>query len=332
MSKIDSIKSAGAGAASFANHVIGGAVVGAAVNTAAYANGGALTNSQTAGQAFMSGAGWGAAIGGGFGVGGYKRAMKLSAAARQASGKAEPKAEAGIFEKIRHTAGDMATSLYGSVKSMTPAGKAERLAKENALINQAQNLMDNAVRNMDRHTGHVQLYENGGHALSSGLDSPAYLRRPASSSTPASSSLFSPEARMAEMSGVQNEINGIRELGGRKKSLEQISAKRNSRSKLSPGFRSESGGADFFMNSNGVGMRSMNNNNIGALPAPGGSAPLMLGHNTGMGLPWDGAIKMGQDKVARQARQPIHGRAATKYLPAPQKKLTWDGSIKLGHN
>lgn len=153
MSKIDSIKSAGAGAASFANHVIGGAVVGAAVNTAAYANGGALTNSQTAGQAFMSGAGWGAAIGGGFGVGGYQRAMRLSAAESKNRAKASAKA-------IGHAQGDKSTSIYGNIKNLLIGneGKEIRNAKLDDLAKQADKIMQ---KNLER----------------TSFESPAYLRR-----------------------------------------------------------------------------------------------------------------------------------------------------------
>lgn len=122
MSRLDAMKGAGDGAWSFAKHVMGGAAIGGAVNTAAYASGGSLTNSQSAGQAFMSGAGWGAAIGGGFGVGGYKRAMAASAHAKASGAKAGAKYSGERGEAAGRKA---ASKVKGMFKSSGQTGHAQ---------------------------------------------------------------------------------------------------------------------------------------------------------------------------------------------------------------
>lgn len=154
MSRLDAMKGAGEGAWSLAKHVMGGAAIGGAVNTAAYASGGSLTNSQSAGQAFMSGAGWGAAIGGGFGAMNLRGKAAASVIDNVGPSKMQKAANSvGVASgNIVHAAGDLATSVYGGVKSFATGrgGSAVRRAKEERLIKQANRIMGRNQKSFDR--------------------------------------------------------------------------------------------------------------------------------------------------------------------------------------
>lgn len=196
MSKLGAISDAGAASWSLAKHVMGGAAIGAGVNSVAYANGASLTNSQSFGQAALSGAAWGAAAGGITGTAAFRKNMTASAAMRRTAAIDKNLAEqAGqpfvgpptrmqatgskigyTFGKIRHTAGDMATSLYGNMKALTPAGRRSKIEKEGMLRDQANKIIDQNVRNMDMHTAHVQQFRNGEGKFSE-YESPAYMRK-----------------------------------------------------------------------------------------------------------------------------------------------------------
>ncbi len=156
MSRLDAMSDAGAASWSLAKHVMGGAAIGAGVNSVAYANGASLTNSQSFGQAALSGAAWGAAAGGVTGTAAFRKNMNINAAMRRTAAIDKNLAEqAGqpfvgpptrmqaTGSKIGHTAGDVATSIYGGAKDLFLGSnkKGLRKAKEQRLINQANRIM-----------------------------------------------------------------------------------------------------------------------------------------------------------------------------------------------
>ena len=181
MSKLGAISDAGAASWSLAKHVMGGAAIGAGVNSVAYANGASLTNSQSFGQAALSGAAWGAAAGGVTGAAGFRKNMKINANARAAKGAEVANAKntkpvsppGGGLRSIRHTAGDLATSLYGNIRSLTPAGRRSKIEKEGMLREQANKIIDQKAADYNKWMKTLEPVPEG----TTKYDAPAFMRK-----------------------------------------------------------------------------------------------------------------------------------------------------------
>ena len=121
----DSSISAGKEAFSLGKFVVGGATLGAIGNTASHYFDESWTNSSSGPQSFMSGAGWGAAIGAGVGMVGSRGRYKMNVMARENTRLARENQQAAeaaaAAQKIQSAQGDMSVSQFGNLKDKTNA-------------------------------------------------------------------------------------------------------------------------------------------------------------------------------------------------------------------